>query len=317
MFRRLRLRHLIIALATFAAATADAGPGQGSRDPAPAKAFERLLEGLEEREKRLEQEIAELEPRIEVTHRRMLARGRAYYRMVRAGLLPVGGGFDALVDHAAAMERLRSALGRDLELETKMKARLAAAKEELGRTRAERAPLTIQKEAMERAQSVMQQADERRAAFLRAFGGGASLSDTAVYGTSTPSGSPLEPFSRLKGRLPLPVTGRSEIMRHPGGIFKHGIVVVASRDSDVRAVHPGQVTFAGHTAYGQTVVLHHGEGYLSIYARLHHVEVKKGEMVQERGRLGWVLRMADQSPSLYFEVRRGDETLDAAAWLGL
>src|SRR5690606_28835190 len=116
------------------------------------------------------------------------------------------------------------------------------------------------------------QADERRAAFLRAFGGGASLSDTAIYGASGASGAPLEPFSRLKGRLPLPLTGRSEVVRRPGGIFEHGIVVMAARDSDIRAVHPGQVTFAGTTAYGETVVIHHGEGYVSIYGRLHHVE---------------------------------------------
>src|SRR5690606_15597632 len=172
-------------------------------------------------------------------------------------------------------------------------------------------PAHIQKEAMERARSAMQQADERRAAFLRAFGGGSSLSDTAVYGTSAPSGGPLQPFSRLKGRLPLPLSGRSELARPKSGLFSHGVLVVASRDSDVRAVHPGQVTFVGRTAYGETVVLHHGERYFSIYGRLHHVEVKRGEMVQERGRLGWVLRMADENPALYFEVRHGDETLDA------
>lgn len=310
---------IVFGLLLFASG-ADAGPGHSpvpSPAPQAAEDFERLLAGLDAREDRLEKEIASIEPRIGVVHKRMVARGRAYYRMVRAGLLPVGGGFDALVDHAAALERLRSALSRDVALEKQLKARLVAARDELARTRTERAPLMIQREAMQRARSVMRQADERRDAFARAFGGGASLSDTAVYGTSAPSSAPLEPFSRLTGRLPLPLVGRSELVTPTQGLFENGILVVASRDSDVRAVHPGQVTFAGRSAYGETVVLHHGERYFTIYGQLHHVEVKQGEMVQARGRLGWVLRMGSKSPALYFEVRHGEEVLDAAKWLGL
>ena len=39
--------------------------------------------------------------------RASLARGAAFYRLTRAGLLPVGGGFDALVTHAMHVERAR------------------------------------------------------------------------------------------------------------------------------------------------------------------------------------------------------------------
>ena len=41
-------------------------------------------------------------------------RGRAMYRLVRVGLLPAGGGFGSLIDHAIKMERARRALEQDM-----------------------------------------------------------------------------------------------------------------------------------------------------------------------------------------------------------
>ena len=87
--------------------------------PAPATSalssvadFERLLKRIDDEQRSVEAELAGIEPRIETVRKRMLARGRAYYRHVHAGLLPVGEGFDALVDHAARVERVRRALER-------------------------------------------------------------------------------------------------------------------------------------------------------------------------------------------------------------
>ena len=99
------LGALAVLLATSAAAYTPSGSSSGDA----TKDFETLLRDLDVRQKRLEKELEEIGPRLKIVEKRTRARGRAYYRLVRAGLLPVGGGFEALVDHAAAVERARGA----------------------------------------------------------------------------------------------------------------------------------------------------------------------------------------------------------------
>lgn len=282
--------------------------------------FEQMLSELESSEKRLEKELDELGPKIDTVKRRMVARGRAYYRLVRAGLLPVGGGFDSLVDHAATVERIRAALARDVELERALSMRQASATEELKRVKTERAPLMVQREAMHRARAAMQQADERRAAFARAFGGSTSLPHLAIYGAGadTVSEGAVERFSAMKGRLSLPLAGRAEVLTPPEPMRgAEGLTLLASRDTAVRAVYAGRVTFAGETKHGGTIVVDHGERYFSVYGGLSRIEVRQGVDLPERATLGWILRTSSESPRLYFEIRRGQRLLDAAPWLGL
>lgn len=307
-----------IALGLTLTATAAAYVPQGKpAKSAGEKDFERLLRDLDAREAKLESEIEELGPKIDLVRKRSIARGRAYYRMVRAGLLPVGGGFDALVDHAATVERLRAALTRDIELSRHYKTRLSSAKAELKKLRTERAPLTIQQEAMNRAKNVMQQADERREAFLRAFGGNSSSPHVAIYGPENGTSSVASRFSDMRGRLSMPLTGRAEVLTPTTPGESLTLRIQASRDTAVRSVYPGKVVFVGKTHHGTTVVLDHGEGFFSVYGNLHHVEVKADEIVTERARLGWVLRFGSAKPTLLFEIRRGKKLLDASKWLGL
>jgi murein hydrolase activator len=284
----------------------------------PASDFEKMLRDLDAREKQLEAELGSIGPDLDICKKRMVARGRSYYRLVRAGLLPVGGGFEALVEHATAVERLRAALARDIDLVKQLDGRQAEITAELRRLRAERSPLLIQREAMQRAKSAMQQADERQAAFLRAFGSSEASGHVAIYGTASGSAEPLAPFGQMRGRLALPLTGRAEVVDQAlPGADAHGIFLRAVRDTDVRVVYPGRVVFAGKSEHGDTVVVDHGDRYFTVYGNLGHLEVRNGEDVAEHGRIGWVLRYAAESPTLYFEIRRGDRLLDAAQWLGL
>ena len=310
------MRRLLIALGLASLMTS----GALAQDRGETTDFERMLHDLDAKEKRLETEIHRIGPELDIVKKRMMARGRAYYRMARAGLLPVGGGFEALVDHAAAVERLRAALGRDINREQELRQRRMAAQAELKRLRAERAPLMIQREAMQRARSAMQQADERRAAFMRAFGTSGSLPHISVYGASgpVPDVGPSVRFSEMRGRLSFPLAGRAEVLTPTApSTSPEGMMLVASRDTAVRSVYAGRVVFAGETHRGHTVVVDHGKSYFSVYGQLNHIEVKVDETVRERSRIGWVLRYGDKSPTLYFEIRRGKKLLDPAPWLGL
>jgi hypothetical protein len=295
--------------------------------PRTVDGFATRLRQLDENEKRLIKERDAMSAENDIVHRRMVARGRAYYRMVRAGLLPVGGGFDGLVDHAARLERVRMSLARDLSHHQLLEERTRQIGDQLGRIQAERTPLRVQFEAMRRAASVMREADERRDAYARAFGAGMSqapgtsqgaASSMAIYGASGPADTaPSYGFAAAEGRLSVPLAGRAEVRSARSPVDQGAIEMLTDRDSDVRAVFPGRVAFVGRTEHGRGVLVDHGGDYYSLYANLERVEVKVGDPVVERGRVGWVLRSGRKRAKLYFELRRGGEVLDARAWLGI
>jgi murein DD-endopeptidase MepM/ murein hydrolase activator NlpD len=279
--------------------------------------FERLLVELDAKERQLTAEHAASGPKLEMIRQRMIARGRAYYRLVKAGLLPVGGGFDALVDHATRVEQLRGALVSDIQATERVETERVELKKKLRRVRAERAPLALQREAFAQARSAMQQAEERRAAFQRAFGDSDKEPHVAIYGADNSSGltRSVQSFRELRGRLSFPLAGRAELLTGPSP--GRGITLLVSRNAQVRSVHAGRVSFVGATDHGQTVVVEHGGGHFSLYGELQHVDVRRGDRVEERGPIAWVRREGDRDPKLYFELRRNKTILDASAWLGL
>lgn len=280
--------------------------------------LERLLGELDREERTAKKTLAELSGDSDQAHARTLARGRAYVRLVRAGLLPIGGGFEQVVDHASKIERLRRALGRDVELEEKLAARRVALGKRLGELRAQRGPLEAQQRALSQAQSVLLAAQDRQLAFERAFS--SSADHTAIYGAA----APLDPsdvaggFAGMKGRLPFPLPGRTEIKsaRRPG-TEGSGLEMRAPRGTPVRAIFGGRVAFADeYDAYGRTIILEHGDGYYTVSGNLDEIAVQVGDDVQSGARLGTV-GDTGSGPSLYIEIRKASDVLDPAEWFGI
>jgi murein hydrolase activator len=253
-----------------------------------------------------------------MTRRRIIARGRVYYRLVRAGLLPAGGGFDALVDHAAHVERTRRSLERDVAAEGVLVKRIGELTTRLARVRADRGPLALQREALVRARQALQEADERRAAFSRAFESSVRPDAVAVYGTDMgPAPDPLAGFRALRGRLPFPIAGRAEVnrMNHGGG---PGVELAAPSGTVVRSVAAGRVAFADRQdEYGLTVIIDHGDHYFSLYGSLGSSDVHAGDSLTSGARVGTVGSVDGAPPRLYFEIRHNAATLDPGPWLGL
>lgn len=95
--------------------------------------------------------------------------------------------------------------------------------------------------------------------------------------------------------------------------FHSGIDLAAREGTDVLAPGDGRVVFAGRFPlrrnvrwwrYGNVVVLAHGERYLSIFAHLENILVRRGRRVQRGevigtvGNTGW-----STSPHLHYEIR--------------
>jgi septal ring factor EnvC (AmiA/AmiB activator) len=320
----MRLRALAPLALALAAAALPGAHGIAQAEPGAAGStteLDRLVARAESEERSLTAEIAQDRAKLDVTRRRMLARGRAYYRLVRAGLLPAGAGFDALVDHAARVERTRLSLERDIAAEAALVKRLAEIDARLARLRAERAPLDLQREALTRARQALAEGEDRRAAFARAFERSVRPDAVAIYGVDVgPSDADARAgFRSLKGRLPFPIAGRAEVRRvNRPGAGGPGIELVASAGAAVRSVAAGRVVFADrYDDYGLTVILDHGDHYYSIYANLGAVDVHVGDSVPAGSRIGGVGRDATGASVLYFELRHKAATIDPGPWLGL
>jgi septal ring factor EnvC (AmiA/AmiB activator) len=117
-----------------------------------------------------------------------------------------------------------------------------------------------------------------------------------------PTASALE---ASRGQLSHPLAGSRPVATLGGLSYR----VRSSRD--VRAVAPGRVVFAAPLeGFDLMVVIDHGGGDTSLYARLGRVTVSEGDEVRAGERIGRLERKG----TLYFELRRGAALLPAAAW---
>jgi len=282
---------------------------------------ERRLSELTRQSQAGKAELERLGKESDSAHARTVTRGRVYVRLAKAGLLPVGGGFEALVEHAVQLERLRNAIGRDLKLERELSLRRVALGRQLLDLETRRGALEGEVRAMSAAQNALLSEQDRAAAFARAFSGGVGSAHTAVYGAGVgpaDSAPAAGGFASFKGRLPFPITGRSEIRSaQRAGSEGPGLEMFAPAGSVVRAVQAGRVAFAdSYAAYGRTVILDHGSGYYTVSANLGSIDVRVGDDLSAGTRLGTVGN-SDGAPRLYFEIRAGTSTLPPSDWFGI
>jgi murein hydrolase activator len=335
-------RALLAVLMTVSAAAALPGPGDTSasgppsvpvasqpyaarRQPSMVSAtsdLDHMLDQLDRDERDTRREFSALSKQADQAQQRILIRGRLYVRMARAGLLPLAGGFDALLDHAARLERLHRALAHDLALTRQIAARRVALDKKLDELQARRIPLELQEKAVAEARIALLSAQDRELAFQRAFSSSAdSGAQTAVYGGGFgPAATPASDggFAAMKGQLPFPVTGRTEIrVAHRSGGDGPGLEMLAPLGTPVHAVFPGQVAFADdYSDYGKTVIIDHGGGYFSVSANLGEISVRVGDSVAGGASIGTVGNTGS-GPMLYFEIRKGADTLDPSHWFGI
>ena len=132
-----------------------------------------------------------------------------------------------------------------------------------------------------------------------------------------------EAFSRLRGKLRLPVrgelTGRFGAPTAGSGIEAKGVFIRAPEGEPVRAVARGQVVYADWMrGFGNLLILDHGESYLSIYANnealLKQVgdAVAAGEPLARTGASG-----GREETGLYFELRHLGRAFDPLRWVKL
>lgn len=135
------LGSMLIAVSAAALSPSVDTPQDASQSVDPAQRdlggnAERRLSELQRQAQAGKLELQKLSQDADAAHARTVTRGHVYVRLAKAGLLPVGGGFEAFVEHAVHLERLRNAIGRDVALERELNAQRIA----LGRKLMKRDP---------------------------------------------------------------------------------------------------------------------------------------------------------------------------------
>ncbi len=289
--------------------------GASSAPAAPDdQALERRLAALEREESLLEQKLGKEDAELRTLRQRVIARGRAYYRLSRGGPPQ-----DGWYEHAIRVERLRQALLTDLNRARALSQSRREQNERLTLVRERKAPLALENQNLAQVKNALASQAERERAFQQAFSDTRGVGHTAIYGAGvgmSPSGG--GGFAAMRGRLPFPLPGRAEIehVRRPYAEGP-GLVMRAAVGTAVRSVFDGRVAFADEYAdYGKTIILDHGDGYFSVSANLGSIEVHVGEELTAGSRIGLV-GMSQGRGSMYFEVRRGTETLGPGDWFGI
>lgn len=130
----------------------------------------------------------------------------------------------------------------------------------------------------------------------------------------------LQAFEKRKGSLQWPVSGKvvqsfgSKMGNGP--LTSQGIIIKTGVNSPVNAVHHGRVVFADWlNGFGLLMIIDHGEGYMSLYARNEVLMRSVGEWVNTGDLLSKSGDNGLGTEGLYFEVRHMGKPQNPLFWL--
>lgn len=134
-------------------------------------------------------------------------------------------------------------------------------------------------------------------------------------------------FASRKGKLPSPLS-HTYVIARPFGVQPHkththvevnnpGLDLETALGATARAVHPGYVSAVFvQDGFGHVVLVRHGS-YLTVYANVKSINVRKGDKLKAGDVIGTVAP-SEFNPSrgmLHFEIRREREKFDPQQWL--
>jgi septal ring factor EnvC (AmiA/AmiB activator) len=260
----------------------------------------------------IENELSELEVRQMQAKQALRTRVRALYRITRAGMAPVAGGFDAVRRHVARIKRMTLLVRADLDAMHALEAREKGLRAEAAAQTAARAAKAREQLDPTPKQLLVRPLPAAAPAAARPASSG------AFYGIRFSESNDSTGFAVQQGKLAAPVGGDVRVVdARRSESTGSGVEFQAPGGTTVRAAAAGRVAFCDrYGSYGRLVILDHGDGYYTAYGGLGSVDVRVGDDLSGYARLGTIAAEGGM-PALYFEVRKGTRTLPPRQWLGL
>lgn len=125
---------------------------------------------------------------------------------------------------------------------------------------------------------------------------------------------------RSSSKFTWPVRGKilSQFGAKSGGLFNDGINIGASRGATVAAAENGVVAYAGNEVkgMGNLVIIQHSDGWMTVYAHMDSMTVRRGTRVKVGQKIGTVGATGKVSkPQLHFEIRKGTRAYNPSTYL--
>ena len=102
------------------------------------------------------------------------------------------------------------------------------------------------------------------------------------------------------------------------GLFNDGINISAPLGAAVKAAENGVVAYAGNEVkgMGNLIIIQHSDGWMTIYAHLDSMSVKRGARVSVGTQIGRVGKTGKvDQPQLHFEIRKGTKAYNPTQYL--
>ena len=155
---------------------------------------------------------------------------------------------------------------------------------------------------------------------------------TSATGTSTAHAQPKQKISsdptqklpkisaRSSSKFSWPVRGKvlSLYGAKSGGLFNDGINIGAARGTKVGAAENGVVAYAGNEVkgMGNLIIIQHSGGWMTVYAHLDTMSVRRGAKVSVGQKIGTVGATGKVDvPQLHFEIRKGTKAYNPSSYL--
>lgn len=126
--------------------------------------------------------------------------------------------------------------------------------------------------------------------------------------------------ARSSSKFSWPVRGK--ILSHygakSGGLFNDGINISAARGTAVKAAENGVVAYAGNEVkgMGNLVIIQHSGGWMTVYAHMDSMAVRRGARVSVGQKIGTVGATGKvDKPQLHFEIRKGTKAYNPSSYL--
>ena len=138
------------------------------------------------------------------------------------------------------------------------------------------------------------------------------------------SSDPNKKLPKINGRssskFSWPVQGKilSNYGAKSNGLFNDGINISAKLGSAVKAAENGVVAYAGNEVkgMGNLIIIQHDGGWMTVYAHLDSMDVKRGVRVSVGQKIGTIGETGKvDSPQLHFEIRKGTKAYDPKVYL--